>query len=63
MLDFSQPLAEKVDIILEHWIEQVRQGRQIEGALDLSQTALRNAIPKVLGALGTVLSIAPEDDD
>lgn len=63
MLDFSQALAKKTDLIIECWIEQVRQGRQIESALDLSQTALRDAIPKVLGAMGTVLSISPADDD
>ncbi len=63
MLDFSQSLTQKTDIIVERWVEQVRQGRQIESALDLSQTALRNAIPLVLGAMGTVLSSSPEDDD
>ncbi len=63
MLDFSKALTEKTDTIIERWIEQVHQGRQIASALDLSQTALRDAIPKVLGAMGTLLSISPEDDD
>lgn len=63
MLDFSQVLTKKVDAIVESWIEQVRQGRQIKSALDLPPIALRNEIPKVLGALGTVLSRSPEDDD
>lgn len=63
MLDFSQVLTERADTIVESWIEQVRQGRQIESALDLPPMALRNEIPKVLGAMGTVLSRSPEDDD
>ncbi len=63
MLDFSQQLVEKVDIILKRWIEAIRQDRQIESAIDLSDTALGNAIPKVLSAMATVLSLSPEDDD
>jgi len=63
MLDFSQSLAAKTDIIVERWIEQVRQGREIKSALDLPPTALRDEIPRVLGAMGTVLSSSPEDDD
>jgi signal transduction histidine kinase len=63
MLDFSQQLVEKVDIILKRWIEAIRQDRQIESAMDLSDMALGNAIPKVLNAMVTVLSISPEDDD
>lgn len=63
MLDFSQSLAAKTDIIVERWIEQVRQGREIKSALDLPPTALQDEIPKVLGAMGTVLSSSPEDDD
>lgn len=63
MLDFSQVLTEKVDPIVESWVKQVCRGRRIESALDLPPMALRNEIPKVLGALATVLSSAPEDDD
>lgn len=63
MLDFSQQLVEKVDIILERWIEGIRQDREMASAVDLSDTALGNAMPNVLSAMVTVLSISPEDDD
>jgi len=63
MLDFSQSLAAKTDTIIEHWVEQVLQGREIKSALDLPPTALRDEIPKVLAAMGTLLSSSPEDDD
>jgi len=63
MLDFSQALAAKTETIIERWIEQVLQGRQINSALALPPTALRDEIPRVLGAMGTVLSSSPEDDD
>lgn len=63
MLDFSQYLAEKIDTIAEHWIEAVRQDRRIKSAMELSNTALGNAIPNVLSAMVTVLSLSSEDDD
>lgn len=63
MLDFSQQLVEKVDLIVERWIEAIRQDREMANAVDLSDTALGNAMPKVLSAMVTVLSISPEDDD
>lgn len=63
MLDFSQALAAKTETIIERWVEQVCQGHEIKSALDLPPTALRDEIPRVLGAMGTVLSSSPEDDD
>lgn len=63
MLDFSQQLKDKIDTILEHWIKAVRQNRQIENGMRLSDTALGNAVPDLLAAMITVLSRSSEDDD
>lgn len=63
MLDFSQQLTDKTDVIMERWVNAIRQNRQIKNGMDLSDTALGNAVPDLLAAMITVLSRSSEDDD
>ena len=62
MTDFSQLLIEKSDTIVDHWVEAVRQDREIESALEVSYKGLRDSIPRVLKALATVLSQSQDND-
>jgi signal transduction histidine kinase len=62
IMDFSQFLADKTDIILNKWVKAVRKDQRIESADDLSYTAIRNHIPSVLKAMVTVLSKSEEND-
>jgi signal transduction histidine kinase len=55
IMDYSQLLANKTDIILKNWIEAVRQDRKIESADTLPQSAIKNHIPQLLAAMATVL--------
>lgn len=61
-MDFSQLLAEKIDTIINDWIEAVRLDRQIATADDLPRPALRDHLPDVLMAMTTVLSQSQESD-
>ncbi|WP_333215015.1 MULTISPECIES: HAMP domain-containing sensor histidine kinase [unclassified Microcoleus] len=56
IMDYSQVLAEKTDIIVQNWIEAVRQDRNIESADALTHSAIENHIPHLLAAMVTVLS-------
>ncbi len=56
MNDFSQLLSDKVNLIIENWVNAVRQDRQIESADNLSRTAIQNHIALVLEAMVTVIS-------
>jgi signal transduction histidine kinase len=62
IMDFSQFLAEKADIILDKWVRAVRKDKRIESADDLSYTAIKNHIPQVLEAMVTVLSKSQDND-
>lgn len=61
-MDFKQLILEKKDQIIEQWVVAVRQDGQIESADNLTFKALRDSLPDVLEALGTVLSRYQEDD-
>ena len=62
MNDFSQLLSNKTDIILEKWVEAVRQDKQIESDNDLPYMAVRDHLPDVLKAMATVLSHCDASD-
>jgi len=62
MMDFSQLLNHKADIITEQWVTAVERDRKIPTTDSLSLTAIRNHIPHVLEALATVLSQSEEND-
>ncbi len=55
MLNASQIIAEKVDTIIEEWIEEVRKDRRIESAVNVSDTALGDSLPQLLKAIAAVL--------
>ncbi|MBD2257226.1 sensor histidine kinase [Pseudanabaena sp. FACHB-2040] len=61
-MDFSQALLEKSDYIVESWVSAVRQDEQISVTQELTYTAIRNSLPDVLSALGTVLSKSTDND-
>jgi len=56
MLDLSQLLNKKIEIITQQWVEAVSNDRQIKSADSLSRSAIRDHIPNVLKALVTILS-------
>lgn len=56
MVDLSQLLSHKTDLIIEQWVAAVAHDRHIPTTDQLSQIAIRDHIPLVLKALATVLS-------
>jgi len=62
MRDFSQALQDKIDIIVQNWIEAVRADEQIETAKQLTYTSVRDSLPIVLQAMVTMLSESEESD-
>ncbi len=62
MKDFSQALANKIDTIIEQWVEAVRQDSQIETADCLPYKSVQDSMPKVLTAMATVLSQSQDSD-
>lgn len=62
MINFSQLLAERIDLIIEQWIEAVRADKHMKTDDTLSVTAVRDHIPLVLQAIVTVLSRTEADD-
>jgi len=62
MRDFSQALQDKIDIIVQNWIEAVRADEQIETAKQLTYTSVRDSLPIVLQAMVTLLSQSEESD-
>jgi hypothetical protein len=62
MIDFSQALQDKIDIIVQNWIEAVRGDEQIESAKQLTYDSVRDSLPIVLQAMVTMLSQSEETD-
>ena len=62
MIDFSQALQEKIDIISQNWVEAVRADEQIESAKQLTYDSVRDSLPIVLQAMVTMLSQSEEND-
>ncbi|MEG3989680.1 sensor histidine kinase [Microcoleus sp. S28C3] len=62
MIDFSQALQDKVDIITENWIEAVRGDEEIETAKQLTYDSVRDSLPIVLQAIVTILSQSEDSD-
>lgn len=61
MLDISQVLADKIDTIMEQWIEEVRKDRRIESSVNLSDTALGDSLPQLLKSIAAVLEHSQKD--
>ncbi|HCF30641.1 MAG TPA: sensor histidine kinase [Cyanobacteria bacterium UBA11049] len=62
MKDFSQALLNKIDTIVEQWVEAVRQDSKIETANYLPYKSVQDSMPKVLRAMATVLSQSQDSD-
>ncbi|OKH34278.1 hypothetical protein NIES2101_39275 [Calothrix sp. HK-06] len=56
MEDFSRLLSQRVDIILQQWVEAVVKDKQIKTTDNLSRTAIQDHVPYLLKALISVLS-------
>lgn len=61
-MDFSQLLLDKTDVILEKWVEAVRQDKQIQSDDDLSKLAIEDHVSHVLAAMATVLSESKDSE-
>lgn len=61
-MDFSQALAAKRDIIVQTWIETVRQDLQIPAVDDLPRSAIRDHLPDVLVGMVSILSQTQDND-
>jgi signal transduction histidine kinase len=62
MINFSQLLSEKKNAVLEHWLKAVKQDREISSDENLSITAVKNHVPRVLDAMVTILSRSADND-
>lgn len=62
MLNTSQFIAAQTETIMERWMEVVRQDRQVESSVNLSDTALGDSLPKLLKSLAAVLG-SPQDQN
>ncbi|UNU25048.1 sensor histidine kinase [Microcoleus vaginatus] len=62
MIDFSQALQDKIDIIVHNWIEAVRAEEQIQTAKQLTYDSVRDSLPVVLQAMVTMLSQSEDSD-
>ena len=62
MIDFSQALQDKIDIITQNWIEAVRGDEEIDTAKQLTYDSVRDSLPIVLQAMVTMLSQSEESD-
>ncbi|MEA5574274.1 HAMP domain-containing sensor histidine kinase [Calothrix sp. UHCC 0171] len=62
MRDFSQLLADKVDVIAQQWVDRVIRDGQVKSTEHLTRQAVLNHIGDVLTALATVLAQTEESD-
>jgi len=61
-MDLSQLLLNKIDTIVENWVEAVRQDQKVETATNLTFKSVRDGLPFVLQAMATMLSPSQEND-
>jgi signal transduction histidine kinase len=62
MRDFSQLLADKVDVIAQEWVDRVVRDGQVKSTEHLTRKAVLNHVGDVLTALVTVLAQNEESD-
>ena len=62
MKDPGQALIDKVDIVIDTWIEEVRRDMDIGSIRELTYTEIHNALPEILEATATLLTPTPLDD-
>jgi signal transduction histidine kinase len=63
MKDFSQLLEDKTQIIVEEWVEAVREDKKISITKNLSRSAIQNHLAEILKALAEVLAKSPQDKE
>ncbi|MGB3512223.1 MAG: sensor histidine kinase [Microcoleaceae cyanobacterium] len=56
MKDIGKILLSETDIIINQWIEAVRQDFEIKSAVKLTYNSVRDSIPNILEAIATLLS-------
>ncbi|MEQ9551981.1 MAG: RsbRD N-terminal domain-containing protein [Coleofasciculus sp. G3-WIS-01] len=54
-MNFSQELLNKLDSIVNNWVEAVRQDGELESAHELTYKAVLDGLPSVLRAIAKVL--------
>ena len=59
--DLGKALLAKVDIVIENWIEAIREDAEINSSKGLSDRAIRDNTPYVVEAIATMLSQSMED--
>lgn len=62
LMDFSQVITRKSESIVDQWVKAVYEDQQIEATQELTYKAVRNSLPRVMGALATVLSESEVSD-
>lgn len=63
MNDLGKALLNKVDDIIEAWVDEVRHDMEIESNRGLTHEAVRDGLPKVLAAMATLLTSAFADEE
>lgn len=61
-MDFSKALLDKIETIIDKWVEAVRNDGQIETAKELTYKGIRDSLPIVLNAISTMLSESEDSD-
>lgn len=59
--DLGKALLAKTDIVIDSWIESIREDIEIESSKDLAYKSVKNSIPLIVEALATLLSQSLED--
>ena len=59
--DLGKSLLAKIDILIENWIEAIREDEEIDSSKGLSDRAIRDHTSEVLEAIATMLSQSTED--
>ena len=59
--DLGKALLANVDIVIENWIEAIREDAEINSSKGLSERAIRDNTPYVVEAIATMLSQSMED--
>lgn len=63
MKDPGQVLLEKLDEIIETWIDEVRRDSKLDSNKELTHQEIHNALPEILHAIATLLTPNPLDDE
>lgn len=62
MKDLGQALLSKIELVIENWIEAVRQDDEIDSHKKLTYESIRDSLPELLEAFATLLTQSLRDD-